>query len=175
MRLSRGQEVNPDVKLSVVWAYTGFDPAKEADAAKALIEQGVVVICSIPTPPPPLAEAAKTPASSVSASLDMAGIQAHPAGFGDHHNRAPYYIERVKEALMDWDLQAVRRLGGASPGARSHQRDRRGAGRGQGQGRGRCGRIAAGTLHPLHRAAQQAGRHATLQEGRDPGRAVWPA
>jgi basic membrane lipoprotein Med (substrate-binding protein (PBP1-ABC) superfamily) len=38
--------VNPDVELSVVWAFTWFDPAKEADAAKALIDQGVDVIAS---------------------------------------------------------------------------------------------------------------------------------
>ncbi len=52
------KKVNPDVQLSVVWAYTWFDPAKEADAAKALIEQGVDVIAShtdstAPWPKPP--------------------------------------------------------------------------------------------------------------------------
>ena len=38
------KKVNPDVELSVIWAYTWFDPAKEADAAKAMIEQGVDVV-----------------------------------------------------------------------------------------------------------------------------------
>ena len=38
------KKVNPDVEFSVIWAYTWFDPAKEADAAKALIEQGADVI-----------------------------------------------------------------------------------------------------------------------------------
>ncbi len=38
------KEVNPDVEFSIVWAYTWFDPAKEADAANALIEQGADVI-----------------------------------------------------------------------------------------------------------------------------------
>lgn len=36
--------VNPDFKVKVVWANTWFDPAKEADAAKALIDQGVDII-----------------------------------------------------------------------------------------------------------------------------------
>ena len=31
--------VNPDVQFKIIWAYTWFDPAKEADAATALIEQ----------------------------------------------------------------------------------------------------------------------------------------
>ena len=38
------QSVNPDFKLKVVWANTWFDPGKEADAAKALIDQGVDII-----------------------------------------------------------------------------------------------------------------------------------
>jgi basic membrane protein A len=38
------QSVNPDFKLKVVWVNTWFDPGKEADAAKALIDQGVDII-----------------------------------------------------------------------------------------------------------------------------------
>ena len=37
-------KVNPDVEFKIIWAYTWFDPAKEADAAKALIEQGADVV-----------------------------------------------------------------------------------------------------------------------------------
>ena len=55
------KKVNPDVEVSVVWAYTWFDPAKEADAAKALIDQGVDVIAAHTDSTAPLAEAAKTP------------------------------------------------------------------------------------------------------------------
>jgi len=38
------KKVNPDVEFNIVWAYTWFDPAKEADAANALIEQGCDVV-----------------------------------------------------------------------------------------------------------------------------------
>ncbi|MCL4160226.1 UNVERIFIED_CONTAM: hypothetical protein GTU68_011576, partial [Idotea baltica] len=38
------RKVNPDVQFKIVWAYTWFDPAKEADAAKVLIEQGADVV-----------------------------------------------------------------------------------------------------------------------------------
>ena len=55
------KKVNPAVELTIVWAYTWFDPAKEADAAKAMIEQGVDVIASHTDSTAPLAEAAKTP------------------------------------------------------------------------------------------------------------------
>lgn len=54
------KKVNPEVELSIVWAFTWFDPAKEADAAKALIDQGVDVIASHTDSTAPLAEAEKT-------------------------------------------------------------------------------------------------------------------
>src|SRR6056300_2102909 len=38
------RKVNPDVQFKIVWAYTWFDPAKEAEAAKVLIEQGADII-----------------------------------------------------------------------------------------------------------------------------------
>jgi len=38
------KKINPDVEMVVTWAYTWFDPAKEADAARAMIDQGVDVI-----------------------------------------------------------------------------------------------------------------------------------
>jgi basic membrane protein A len=44
--------VNPDVKMKIVWAYTWFDPGKEADAANALIEQGADIIMQHTDLPP---------------------------------------------------------------------------------------------------------------------------
>ncbi|MFO1104811.1 MAG: BMP family ABC transporter substrate-binding protein [Amaricoccus sp.] len=95
------KKVNPDVKLSVVWAYTWFDPAKEADAAKALIEQGVDVILQHTDSTAPLAEAAKTPGViGFGQASDMAEYKPTPRVSAIIDNWAPYYIERVK-ALMD--------------------------------------------------------------------------
>ena len=52
------RKVNPDVEFKIVWAYTWFDPAKEADAAKVLIEQGADVILQHTDSTAPLAAAA---------------------------------------------------------------------------------------------------------------------
>ena len=41
---TQAKKVNPDVEFKIVWAYTWFDPAKEAEAATVLIEQGADVI-----------------------------------------------------------------------------------------------------------------------------------
>src|SRR6056297_2117520 len=38
------RKVNPDVQFKIIWAFTWYDPSKEADAATALIEQGADVI-----------------------------------------------------------------------------------------------------------------------------------
>jgi basic membrane protein A len=38
------QKINPDIKIKIIWVNTWFDPGKEADAAKALLDQGADVI-----------------------------------------------------------------------------------------------------------------------------------
>ncbi len=38
------KSVNPNFKMKVIWVNTWFDPGKEADAAKALIDQGVDIL-----------------------------------------------------------------------------------------------------------------------------------
>jgi basic membrane protein A len=95
------RKVNPDVSMAVVWAYTWFDPAKEADAAKALIEQGVDVILQHTDSTAPLAEAAKTPGViGFGQASDMAEYKPSPRVSAIIDNWAPYYVERV-QALLD--------------------------------------------------------------------------
>ncbi len=90
------KKVNSDVTISVVWAYTWFDPAKEADAAKALIEQGVDVILAHTDSTAPLAEAAKTPGViGFGQASDMEAYKPSPRVSSIIDNWAPYYIERV--------------------------------------------------------------------------------
>ncbi len=95
------KKANPDVTISVVWAYTWFDPAKEADAAKALIEQGVDVILAHTDSTAPLAEAAKTPGViGFGQASDMAEYKPSPRVSSIIDNWAPYYVKRV-QAVMD--------------------------------------------------------------------------
>ncbi|WP_431298307.1 BMP family ABC transporter substrate-binding protein [Tabrizicola sp. BL-A-41-H6] len=95
------KKANPNVELSVIWAYTWFDPAKEADAAKALIEQGVDVIASHTDSTAVLAEAAKTPGViGFGQASDMEAYKPSPRVSSIIDNWAPYYIKRVG-ALMD--------------------------------------------------------------------------
>ena len=96
------KKVNPDVELSVVWAFTWFDPAKEADAAKALIDQGVDVIASHTDSTAPLAEAAKTGGKVIGfgQASDMADYKPSPRVSSIIDNWGPYYVKRVG-ALLD--------------------------------------------------------------------------
>ena len=42
------RSVNPKAEIRVVWVSTWYDPGKESDAAKALIDQGVMSFFSTP-------------------------------------------------------------------------------------------------------------------------------
>jgi basic membrane protein A and related proteins len=94
------KKANPDVELSVVWAFTWFDPAKEADAAKALIDQGVDVIAAHTDSTAPLAEAAKTEGViGFGQASDMAAYKDGPRVSSIIDNWAPYYVKRVGQLL----------------------------------------------------------------------------
>ncbi|AFO92483.1 BMP family ABC transporter substrate-binding protein [Phaeobacter inhibens] len=95
------KKVNPDVEFKIVWAFTWFDPAKEADAAKVLIEQGADVILqhTDSTAPQAAAQAAGNVYTFGQAS-DMAEYGPKPRVSSIIDDWAPYYIART-QAVMD--------------------------------------------------------------------------
>ena len=106
------RKVNPDVEMVVTWAYTWFDPAKEADAARAMIDQGVDVILqhTDSTAPHAAAQEANENGGRVytfGQASDMAAFAPSPRIASIIDNWAPYYIERV-QAVKDgtWEQQA---------------------------------------------------------------------
>ncbi len=48
------RSVNPKIKIKVIWVSSWFDPGKEADAAKAMIDQGADIIMQHTDSPAPL-------------------------------------------------------------------------------------------------------------------------
>jgi basic membrane protein A and related proteins len=110
------RKVNPAVEMSVVWAYTWFDPAKEADAAKALIDQGVDVIMQHTDSTAPLAEAAKTPGIiGFGQASDMAAFKPSPRVTSIIDNWGPYYVKRV-QAVLDGTWASGHTWGGMKDG-----------------------------------------------------------
>ena len=95
------KKVNPNVELSVVWAFTWFDPAKEADAAKALIDQGVDVIAAHTDSTAPLAEIAKTEGKVIGfgQASDMADYKPSPRVSSIIDDWSPYYIRQIQSVL----------------------------------------------------------------------------
>ncbi len=109
-------KVNPDVEFSVVWAYTWFDPAKEADAAKALIENGADVILQHTDSTAPQAAAADAGnVITFGQASDMAEYAPLPRVSSIIDNWAPYYIQRV-QAVMDGTWESVDTWDGIGPG-----------------------------------------------------------
>ncbi|RVT85567.1 BMP family ABC transporter substrate-binding protein [Rhodobacteraceae bacterium CCMM004] len=110
------KKVNPDVEFRIVWAFTWFDPAKEADAAKALIEQGADVILQHTDSTAPHAEAAKTEGIiTFGQAADMAEYAPMPRVSSIIDNWAPYYIDRV-QAVIDGTWETVETWDGIDTG-----------------------------------------------------------
>lgn len=93
------RSVNPKVQIKVVWVSTWFDPGKEADAAKTLIDQGADVIMQHTDSPAPVQVAEQRGVWAVGQASNMTqfGPKAHLTAIMD--NWAPYYIERTKAVL----------------------------------------------------------------------------
>ncbi len=110
------KKVNPDVEFKIIWAYTWFDPAKEADAAKALIEQGADVILqhTDSTAPQAAAQAAGNVVTFGQAS-DMGEYAPFPRVSSIIDDWAPYYIARTK-AVMDGSWSTVNTWDGIGAG-----------------------------------------------------------
>jgi basic membrane protein A len=108
--------VNPDVEFSVIWVYTWFDPAKEADAATALIEQGSDVILQHTDSTAPQAAAQKAEGViTFGQASDMAEFGPLPRVSSIIDNWSPYYIDRV-QAVMDGTWASVDTWDGISTG-----------------------------------------------------------
>jgi simple sugar transport system substrate-binding protein len=98
--LHGARTVNPEFKLKVIWVNTWFDPGKEADAAKALFDQGVDVLTqhTDTTAPMQVAEERGLKAFGQASDMIAAGPTAQLSAIVD--TWAPYYIKRT-QAVID--------------------------------------------------------------------------
>lgn len=93
------QSVNPDFKVKVIWANTWFDPGKEADAAKALIDQGVDILTQHTDTTAPMQVAAERGIKAFGQASDMikAGPETQLTAIVD--TWGAYYIKRTQQLL----------------------------------------------------------------------------
>jgi basic membrane protein A and related proteins len=93
------QSINPNIKVKIIWVNTWFDPGKEADAAKALVDQGADVLMQHTDSPAAMqvAEARGKYAFGQDSDMYKFGQKAQLTAIVN--NWAPYYVERVQEVL----------------------------------------------------------------------------
>ncbi|HZB37462.1 MAG TPA: BMP family ABC transporter substrate-binding protein, partial [Beijerinckiaceae bacterium] len=93
------QSVNPNVKIKIVWVNSWYDPAKEADAAKALLDQGVDVLAQHTDSPAPLQTAEARGKMGFGQASDMERFAPKAQLTAIIDDWAPYYVARAKAAL----------------------------------------------------------------------------
>ncbi|MBZ9735696.1 MULTISPECIES: BMP family ABC transporter substrate-binding protein [unclassified Mesorhizobium] len=93
------QSVNPDFKVKIVWVNSWFDPGKEADAAKALFDQGADIIVQHTDSTAALQVAEERKLHGFGQSSDMIKFAPHAQLTSLTDEWGPYYISRVQAAL----------------------------------------------------------------------------
>lgn len=109
------KSVNPDVKFRIVWVNTWFDPGKEADAAKALIEQGADVIMQHTDSAGPTTVAEEKGVYSFGQASDMSQFGPNAQLTAIMDDWAPYYIART-QAVLDGTWELTDTWDGIGPG-----------------------------------------------------------
>tara|TARA_Y200000002_G_scaffold257697_1_gene213752 strand:+ start:63 stop:1181 length:1119 start_codon:yes stop_codon:yes gene_type:complete len=93
------KKANPNVKFKVIWIFTWYDPAKEADAAKTLISQGADVVLQHVDSSAIMSVAEEKGVYAFGQASDMSafGPNAHLTAI--INGWAPYYVEKVKQGM----------------------------------------------------------------------------
>jgi basic membrane protein A and related proteins len=93
------QSIKSSIKVKIIWINSWFDPGKEADAAKALLDQGADIIMQHTDSAAAMQVAAQRGAYAFGQDSDMIkfGPKAQLTAIVD--NWGPYYIERARAQL----------------------------------------------------------------------------
>ena len=101
------QSVNPTVKVKVVWTNTWFDPTKEKEAAKSLLEAGCDVIAQHQDTPAAQQAAEEAGKYSIGYNSDMSKFAPNANLTSPVWNWGPYYVKTVKTAMAGtWKSEA---------------------------------------------------------------------
>ena len=100
--------VNPDFRVRIVWLNSWYDPGKEADAAKTLIDQGADIIIQETDSPAAVQVAEERGVHAFGHASDMRKFAPNAQLTAIVYNWGPYYIERGR-AVLDgtWETHNV--------------------------------------------------------------------
>ena len=107
--------VNPEAEMHVVWVNSWYDPPREADAARALIAQGVDVMMQHTDSPAPLQAAENEGLVGFGQASDMHRFGPNAQLTAVIDDWAPYYIKRV-QAVLDGTWESQDNWGGIDVG-----------------------------------------------------------
>jgi simple sugar transport system substrate-binding protein len=105
------QSVNPNIKVKIIWVNTWFDPGKEADAAKALADQGADVLMQHTDSAAAMQIAAQRGILAFGQDSDMIKFGPKSQLTAIVNNWAPYYVQRAKD-MLDGTWKSVDVWGG---------------------------------------------------------------
>lgn len=91
--------VDPSMKIRVVWVNAWFNPGREADAARALIDQGCDVICQHTDSPAPLQLANERGVFGFGQASDMTKFAPRAHLTSSVNNWGDYYVERARAVI----------------------------------------------------------------------------
>jgi simple sugar transport system substrate-binding protein len=102
------RKVNPSIKVKVIWVNSWFDPGKEADAAKSLIDQGADILCTHTDSSAIVQTAEARGAHAFGQDSDMKQFGPNAQLSAIVNNWGDYYISRTKAAMDgSWKEQSV--------------------------------------------------------------------
>ena len=104
------QTINPNIKIKIIWANTWFDPGKEADAAKALIDQGADVLMQHTDSPGCDAGRRRTRQAGVRSGFRNDQVRAEGAAHLDHEQLGSV-LYRARQGRARRHLEVGRFLG----------------------------------------------------------------
>ena len=93
------QSVNPAARMKFIMVNSWYDPPKEGDAAKALMDQGCDIITQHTDSPAPLQAAAGRGIKAFGQSTDMSRFAPTTELTATTDNWAPYYIKRIGDVI----------------------------------------------------------------------------
>ena len=109
------RSVNPKMSIKVVWVNSWYDPGKEGDAAKALIDQGADIITQHTDSPAPLQVAETRGVKGFGQASDMIAFAPKAQLSAIVDNWDGYYVARAK-AVMDGKWSSSDTWGGFDAG-----------------------------------------------------------
>jgi simple sugar transport system substrate-binding protein len=107
--------VDPEMKIRVVWISAWFNPGLEADAARALIDQGCDVLCQHTDSPAPLQLAEERGIFGFGQASDMTSFAPNAHLTSSINSWGDYYASRAK-AVIDGTWAPTDTWGGLESG-----------------------------------------------------------